>query len=86
MYNYQHTRLDAGPLQADIKSREVKIDITRGEIMEYGIEQRDVFREYSDMPEELFSVLCYSLSGVLIEKMAALMGRTEPRDLYDSGT
>lgn len=72
-----------GPLQADIKSRDVKIDITRGEIMEYGIEQREVFREYSDMPEELFSVQCYSLSEVLIEKMAALMGRTEPRDLYD---
>jgi predicted nucleotidyltransferase component of viral defense system len=26
---------------------------------------------------------CYSLAEVLIEKMTALMGRTEPRDLYD---
>jgi predicted nucleotidyltransferase component of viral defense system len=28
-------------------------------------------------------VQCYSLAEVLIEKMTALMGRTEPRDLYD---
>ena len=72
-----------GPLQANINSRDVKIDITRGEIMEYGIQQLNIFREYSDLPEELFSLQCYSLSEVLIEKMAALMGRTEPRDLYD---
>jgi predicted nucleotidyltransferase component of viral defense system len=26
---------------------------------------------------------CYSLAEVLIEKMTALIGRTEPRDLYD---
>ncbi|MEL6539529.1 MAG: nucleotidyl transferase AbiEii/AbiGii toxin family protein [Bacteroidota bacterium] len=30
-----------------------------------------------------FSLLCYPLEEVLIEKMCALMGRTEPRDLYD---
>lgn len=72
-----------GPLQASITSRNIKIDITRGEILEYGIEQRRVFKDYTDLPEELFSLQCYSLSEVLIEKMAALMGRTEPRDLYD---
>ncbi len=72
-----------GPLQGDIKSRDVKIDVTRGEIMEFDFEIRSVFREYSDMPEELFSLKCYSLSEVLIEKMAALMGRTQARDLYD---
>ena len=51
--------------------------------MEFEIENRPVFREYSDMPEELFLLQCYSLSEVLIEKMAALMGRTQVRDLYD---
>lgn len=39
-------------------------------------------RTYSDLEAE-FKLQCYSLSEVLIEKMAALMGRTEPRDLYD---
>lgn len=72
-----------GPLQANIKIRDVKVDVTRGEQMEFGIEQRQVFREYSDLPEDMFSLQCYSLPEILIEKMAALMGRTEPRDLYD---
>jgi len=72
-----------GPLQANINNRDVKIDITRGETLEYPIEIKKVFREYSDLPEELFSLPCYSLAEVLIEKMVALMGRTEPRDLYD---
>lgn len=51
--------------------------------MEYGIEHKKLFREYSDLPENSFFLQCYSLSEVLIEKMVALMGRTEPRDLYD---
>lgn len=72
-----------GPLQANIKIRDVKIDVTRGEQMEFGIEQRQVFREYADLPEDMFSLQCYSLREILIEKMAALMGRTEPKDLYD---
>lgn len=72
-----------GPLQASLASRDIKIDITRGEVMEYGVELKKVFREYSDLPEDSFVLQCYSLPEVLIEKMAALMGRTEPRDLYD---
>jgi predicted nucleotidyltransferase component of viral defense system len=72
-----------GPLQANINLRDIKIDITRAEVLEFDIEKRKVFREYSDLPEEMFSLQCYSLSEVLIEKMAALMGSTEPKDLYD---
>jgi predicted nucleotidyltransferase component of viral defense system len=37
----------------------------------------------NDLPEGSFSLKCYPLEEILIEKMAALMGRTEPRDLYD---
>ncbi len=51
--------------------------------MDFGVETRPVFGEYSDLPEELFLLQCYSLSEVLIEKMAALMGRIQVRDLYD---
>ena len=43
---------------------------------------KTIFRNYSDHEEE-FNLQCYSLAEVLIEKMTALMGRTEPRDLYD---
>jgi predicted nucleotidyltransferase component of viral defense system len=63
-------------------SRDLKIDITRGEVLETKIENKTIFRIYSDLEED-FKLQCYSLSEVLIEKMAALMGRTEPRDLYD---
>lgn len=72
-----------GPLQGNINSRNIKIDITRGETLEYPVEQRAVFILYSDLPEQSFQLQCYSLSEVLIEKMTALMGRTEPRDLFD---
>ena len=43
---------------------------------------KTIFRNYSDLEEE-FNLQCYSLAEVLIEKMTALMGRSEPRDLYD---
>jgi predicted nucleotidyltransferase component of viral defense system len=42
---------------------------------------KNVFISYDDLAD--FSLLCYPLEEVLIEKMCALMGRTEPRDLYD---
>jgi predicted nucleotidyltransferase component of viral defense system len=72
-----------GPLQGNLASRDIKIDITRNEILEFPIEVKKIFILYSDLPEESFSLQCYSLEEIQIEKMTALMGRTEPRDLYD---
>ncbi|MDR2868198.1 MAG: nucleotidyl transferase AbiEii/AbiGii toxin family protein [Bacteroidales bacterium] len=69
-------------LQGGMGSRDLKIDITRGEILETAFEAKTIFRTYSDLNEN-FTLQCYSLAEVLIEKMTALMGRTEPRDLYD---
>lgn len=71
-----------GSLKGSMGSRDLKIDITRGEILETEIESKSIYRNYSDLEED-FKLNCYSLAEVLIEKMAALMGRTEPRDLYD---
>ncbi len=71
-----------GPLHGKLGSRDLKHDITRGEILETYVEERPVFRDYSDLCNE-FYLKCYSLDEVLIEKMTALMGRMEPRDLYD---
>jgi len=62
---------------------EIKVDITRGEIIEFDIEHRFVLNNYSDLNDEETKVYCYSLEEVLIEKASALMGRTIPRDLYD---
>lgn len=71
-----------GPLKGNMGSRDLKIDITRGEVLETEIENKLIYRNYTDLEED-FNLKCYSLAEVLIEKMAALMGRTEPRDLYD---
>lgn len=70
-------------LGGQLGSRDIKIDITRGEKLEYEVVERSVFIDYTDMPEDSFHLKCYHLSEVLIEKMAALMGRLEARDLYD---
>lgn len=69
-------------LRGNMGSRDLKIDITRGEVLETEIENKSIYRNYSDLEED-FKLQCYSLAEVLIEKMTALMGRTEPRDLYD---
>lgn len=69
-------------LRGTMGSRNLKIDITRGEQVLSPVAYRSIFRDYSDLEKE-FILPCYSLVEVLIEKMAALMGRTEPRDLYD---
>jgi predicted nucleotidyltransferase component of viral defense system len=70
-----------GPLNASLLSRDLKIDITRGEILEFEVVKRNTFCTYSDLTD--FVLKCYSLEEVLIEKMLAMMGRQEPRDLYD---
>lgn len=70
------------PLNAALGSRYMKVDVTRGETLEFDLSDRPVFYKYSDIPED-FNVKCYSLSEVLIEKMTAVMGRTIPRDIYD---
>jgi predicted nucleotidyltransferase component of viral defense system len=57
------------------------VDITRKEILEFTPVKKAVFIHYSDL--KAFEILCYPLEEVLIEKMCALMGRTQPRDLYD---
>ena len=75
-----------GPLGG--KKDKVKVDITRKELLTFDVEEGSIMHEYSDLEEEeeengQFKIKCYDLKEVLIEKMAALMGRTTPRDLYD---
>lgn len=80
---------DSGSLKFKISysathgSDEVKVDVTRGEIIEFEIEHRIVLDNYSDLNDAETKVYCYSLEEILIEKASALMGRTIPRDLYD---
>ncbi len=73
----------SGPLGGDLGRKEIKVDLTRGETMIFDPVKRPVFSEYADIDDLSFSLNCYPLPEVQIEKMAALMGRTIPRDLYD---
>ena len=70
-----------GPLGGKGLNKELKVDITRKEVLEFEPVINPVFIHYSDLGD--FKILCYPLEEVLIEKMCALMGRTQPRDLYD---
>ena len=71
-----------GPLGG--RGDHVKTDISKGEKLEFDVENLKMLNQYSDIAEEEeVTVQCYGLEEVVIEKMAALMGRTIPRDLYD---
>jgi len=71
-----------GPLGG--RGDHVKMDISKGEKLEFKVENLEMLNHYSDITEEEgVNVQCYGLEEVVIEKMAALMGRTIPRDLYD---
>lgn len=62
----------------------VKVDATRGEVLEFDLKYLPIIHEYEDLQEEQeVQVQSYSLEEVMIEKMVALMSRVEPRDLYD---
>ena len=71
-----------GPLKARLGSRHLKVDITRGEKLLYPLTERILQAPYSDCPKGI-TLPTYTLEEILIEKLCALMGRTEPRDLYD---
>lgn len=71
-----------GPLGG--KGDHVKIDISRGDKLEFDVELRKMLNRYSDLAEEEEIIIqSHGLEEIVIEKMAALMGRTIPRDLYD---
>lgn len=71
-----------GPLGG--KGDHLKTDISRGEKLEFDIEQKKMLNQYSDLEaEDEITIKSYGLEEMVIEKMAALIGRTIPRDLYD---
>lgn len=70
-------------LGGKIQNKSVKIDITRGEKLLFSPEKRLIFQTYPDLEKQEFSFFCYPLEEIIIEKLVALMGRTQPRDLYD---
>lgn len=71
-----------GPLRARLGSRRLKVDVTRGESLLYPLNERPLQAPYSDYPTGI-TLPTYTLEEIVIEKLCALIGRTEPRDLYD---
>lgn len=77
----------SGPLGAKTSERDIKINITFGEQIVCGTEEKAILRnyeEYSDLPED--KKLCvYSIEEILIEKLCCILDRDrhEPRDIYD---
>ncbi|HHE71016.1 MAG TPA: nucleotidyl transferase AbiEii/AbiGii toxin family protein [Chloroflexi bacterium] len=70
-----------GPLRARLGSRRLKVDVTRGELLLYPLNERLLQAPYNDYPTGV-TLPTYALEEILTEKLCALMGRTEPRDLY----
>ncbi len=70
-----------GPLQARLESRSIKIDFTLSEKVIFPLEAKEIHSPYSDAMIRSFP--SYALEEILIEKLCAIIGRTEPRDIYD---
>jgi predicted nucleotidyltransferase component of viral defense system len=71
-----------GPLLASLGSRRLSLDFTRGELLLYELAEPPVQASYTDYPTGV-TVPTYTLEEILTEKLVALVGRREPRDLYD---
>ncbi len=69
-----------GPLQARLDSRSIKLDFTLSEKLIFPTEAKEIHAPYSDQK----SFPTYALEEILVEKLCAIIGRTEPRDIYDA--
>ena len=72
-----------GPLGGVGANKDIKVDITQDEHICNPPEEKNIISPYSDLQQETYGLLCYSLGEVIAEKMRSLMQRTQPRDIYD---
>jgi predicted nucleotidyltransferase component of viral defense system len=72
-----------GPLRGSLGSRFFKIDFTRDELLLFPLVEAPLQTPYSDCRSRAETLLVYSPEEILAEKLCALLGRTEPRDLFD---
>lgn len=70
-----------GPLGGQGNNKRVKVDISRSEKLEFDPVSNPAFIVYSDLED--YSLLCYPLEEVLIEKLRSIMQRMAARDFYD---
>jgi len=72
-----------GPLGGGLGSRFFKADFTRDEVLLFPLVNASLQVPYSDCRDRTETLCVYSAEEILAEKLCALLGRTEPRDLYD---
>jgi len=72
-----------GPLRGDLASRFLKMDFTHNELLLFPLGKAPLQTSYSDCLKRDEILLVYSLEEIMAEKLCALLGRTEPRDLFD---
>lgn len=70
-----------GPIRSRLGSRSVKVDFTLSEKLIFPIEGKEIHSPYSDATSKKFAT--YTLEEIIVEKLCAIIGRTEPRDIYD---
>ena len=75
----------SGPLGLPSKSlQRVKFDLTQDELIADTPQLRDLHHDYTDTPNPLPQILCYSINEVLAEKTRALFERNgRARDVFD---
>ena len=72
-----------GPLRGSLGSRFFKTDFTRDEWLLFPPAEEPLQTPFSDCQGRAETLLVYSPEEILAEKLCALLGRTEPRDLFD---
>jgi len=80
--NYNFYLSYTGPLGGAGSNKDIKVDISKDELICNVPEKKRIINTYSDFDEE-YSIFCYSLGEVIAEKMRSIMQRTAPRDIYD---
>jgi predicted nucleotidyltransferase component of viral defense system len=72
-----------GPLGGVGSNKKIKIDLARSEKLEFPTVIRPAITSYSDLEDHPYELLCYSLEEIMVEKLRAVMQRTQARDFYD---
>lgn len=70
-----------GPLGGFGNNKKVKVDISKSEKLEFEPAVKNAIVDYSDLEE--YTLLCYPLEELLVEKLRCTMQRMQPRDYYD---
>ena len=81
--NYNFYISYIGPLGGSGENKDIKVDISKDELICNDPELKEIINLYSDLTKEKYSMLCYTLDEIAGEKMRSLMQRTAPRDIYD---